>query len=207
MYSGILNSNQKELLPLMEQFKREYYLVGGTAIALYIGHRRSIDFDLFKLSSVNHKKNLDKIRTTAFPYSVTRRVQEQLNLMVNNVKITFFQYPFEIKANNNFERYFRLPSLLDLSAMKAYALGRHSKWKDYVDLYFILKQHFTIKEISNRANEIFGELYSEKLFRSQLCYFDDVDYTELVDYTIDNPPSDDDVKQKLTEIAIKELNI
>ena len=44
MYKEILNSQQIELLPLMSQFKREYYLVGGTAIALYIGHRRSIDF-------------------------------------------------------------------------------------------------------------------------------------------------------------------
>ena len=57
MHEEILNAAQQELLPLMAQFRQEYYLVGGTAIALHIGHRRSVDFDLFKMSAINHKKN------------------------------------------------------------------------------------------------------------------------------------------------------
>ena len=72
MHSEILNDRQRELLPLMAQFHREYYLVGGTAIALYLGHRRSIDFDLFKLSGINHKRNLDKLATTGIPFTVIR---------------------------------------------------------------------------------------------------------------------------------------
>ena len=55
MHLEILNQNQKELLLFISQFKREYYLVGGTAIALHIGHRESIDFDLFKFA--NLRKN------------------------------------------------------------------------------------------------------------------------------------------------------
>ena len=47
MHKEILSENQIELLTLVKQFKRDFYLVGGTAIALHIGHRRSIDFDLF----------------------------------------------------------------------------------------------------------------------------------------------------------------
>ena len=54
MHSEILNDRQRELLPLMAQFRREYYLVGGTAIALYLGHRRSIDFDLFKPAGIKN---------------------------------------------------------------------------------------------------------------------------------------------------------
>lgn len=201
MHSEIFNDHQKELLQLMSKFRREYYLVGGTAIALYLGHRRSIDFDLFKFSTINHKRNLDKISNSDFSYTVTRRVAEQMNLVVNDVKVTFFQYPFTINATNKLENYFRLPSLLQLAAMKAYALGRRSKWKDYVDLYFLLREHFTIEDITTEANMIFGELFSEKLFRSQLCYFDDVDYTETVDFLVPNPPTEDDIKQSLTKIA------
>lgn len=202
MYKEVLSKKQLELLPVMEKFKREYYLVGGTAIALHIGHRRSIDFDLFKWSPLNHKKNLDKLNLSGFSYKVTRYVVEQINLIINDVKLTFFQYPFEIKANEKFENTFRIPALIDLAAMKAYALGRRSKWKDYVDLFFLLTEHFSIGQISARANEIFGDLYSEKLFRSQLCYFDDVDYTEQVDYLLDNPPSDTTIQETLTKIAV-----
>lgn len=203
MFKEILNTKQLELLPLMSQFKREYYLVGGTAIALYIGHRRSIDFDLFKFSSINHKRNLDKVVASGFEHIVTRRVVEQMNLIVNEVKITFFQYPFPIQASNTFESYFRMPLLIQLAAMKAYALGRRSKWKDYVDLYFLLTEHFSIQEISACATALFGELFSEKLFRSQLCYFDDVDYSEAVDYIIPNPPQESTIKKELTRIALQ----
>lgn len=95
-----------------------------------------------------------------------------------------------------------MPSLLSLAAMKAYALGRRSKWKDYVDLYFLLTRHFSINDVSNKALEIFGDLFSEKLFRAQLSYFDDVDYTEEVEFIIDNPPSNDEIKASLTRMAI-----
>ena len=201
MYKEILNDKQLELLPVMAGFRREYYLVGDTAIALHIGHRRSIDFDMFKPSAINHKKNLDRITASGYKYTVTRHVTEQMNLIVNDVKVTFFQYPFPVAADGKFESYFRMPSLLQLAAMKAYALGRRSKWKDYVDLYFLLREHFSIEEISACATGIFGDLYSEKMFRAQLCYFEDVDYTEEVEYLISDPPSDEEIRTTLTEFS------
>ena len=201
MHKEILNSKQLELLPVMATFRREYYLVGGTAIALHIGHRRSIDFDMFKPSAINHKKNLDRLTETGFPCTVTRRVTEQMNLIVNDVKVTFFQYPFPVEPTEKLESYFRLPSLLQLAAMKAYTLGRRSKWKDYVDLFFLLKEYFSIEEISACATTLFGDLYSEKMFRAQLCYFEDVDYTEEVDYMIPNPPADEEIRDALTKLS------
>ena len=127
------------------------------------------------------------------------------NLLVNDVKLTFFQYPFDIKATKQSDVPFRLPALLDLAAMKAYALGRRSKWKDYVDLYFLLTKYFTLEQVCERATAIFGELFSEKMFRAQLSYFEDVDYTEQVDYIISNPPTDDEIKNRLTELSVAEL--
>ncbi len=56
--------------------------------------------------------------------------------------------------------------------MKAYALGRSSKWKDYVDLFFLIRDFYSIDEIALRAEEIFGELFSNKLFRAQLSYLE-----------------------------------
>lgn len=205
MHDEILNVAQTGLLPLMAQFRREYYLVGGTAIALYIGHRRSVDFDMFKFAAINHKRNLDRIKNAGLSPVVTRRVEEQMNLLVDDVKITFFQYPFPVVPESKFKDVFRLPSLLTLAAMKAYALGRRSKWKDYVDLYFLLKDHFSLEEICSRADELFGELFSEKLFRAQLSYFDDIDYTEQVEFLIADPPSDEEIKRALTDLAVAGL--
>lgn len=201
MHKEILSEKQLELLPLVKKFIREYYLVGGTAIALHIGHRRSIDFDLFKKSSINHKNNLAKINQSGFHCLVTRRVTEQMNLTINEVKFTFYEYPFEIDARIKFEDKVRMPSLLDLAAMKAYALGRRSKWKDYVDLYFIIKDFYSLKQISEKANQIFGQLFSEKLFRAQLSYHADIDYNEKVEYIV-SPVPDAHIKEFLIDKAI-----
>lgn len=200
MYKEIFNHNQIELLQLVKQFKKEYYLVGGTAIALHIGHRRSIDFDLFKFSSIKPRSIIEKISTYNYPFLVTRRVTEQLNISVLNVKFTFYQYPFKIKATEKFEDILLLPTLLELAAMKAYALGRRSKWKDYVDIYFILIDHFSINQIAEKATLIYEQLFSEKLFRAQLCYFEDIDYTEPVEFLV-APITDDEIKNFLINKA------
>ena len=104
-----------------------------------------------------------KISKAQYTYEVTRRVSEKLNLNIHDVKFTFYEYPFKIEAKCNFEDILRLPDFLDLAAMKAYALGRRSKWKDYVDLYFILKYFYSIKQITNKAIEIYDQLFSDKL--------------------------------------------
>jgi len=57
MRNDILTDEQQQLLPLIGLFSKEYYLVGGTAIALYIGHRRSVDFDLFTPGEINRKES------------------------------------------------------------------------------------------------------------------------------------------------------
>ena len=98
-----------------------------------------------------------------------------------------------------------MPSLISLAAMKAYALGRRSKWKDYVDLYFLLTRYFSLSEVVEKSIELFGDLFSEKLFRAQLSYFADIDYTERVDYLIASPPLDDEIKDTLTRIALKSI--
>ncbi len=202
MHKEILDNNQLSLLDLVKSFRREFYLVGGTAIALHIGHRRSIDFDLFKATPFQAKKILNKIQDQGHRYLVTRSVSGQLNLIISNVKFTFFEYPFIIEASEDFEKKIKLPTLLDLAAMKAFALGRRSKWKDYVDLYFILKNHFTFNEISTRAEELFDQQFSGKLFRGQLSYFDDINYEEEVEYLIPHPPTENEIKEFLINTSI-----
>jgi hypothetical protein len=200
MHKEIFNQNQIQLLPLVNQFKREFYLAGGTAIALYIGHRRSLDFDLFKFNPIKPKSIISKISEFNYPHMVTRRVTEQMNLTIKDVKFTFFQYPFKINATEKFEDILRLPNFIDLAAMKAYELGRRSKWKDYVDLYYILRDYFTIEQISERATFLFGQLFSEKLFRAQLSYFEDIDNTETVEFIVP-AVTDDEIKEFLIDKA------
>jgi len=201
MQPAILTQKQNELLPYLKVFKRKFYLVGGTAIALHLGHRRSIDFDLFCQTDVN-KKDIRK-KLESFPFKIVKLSEDtdQIHFVINDVKITFFNYPYEIEHPLNFGQYFSLPSLLSLASMKAYALGRRAKWKDYVDLFFILRDHHSVEEISREAIKNFGQFYSEKLFREQLAFHKDINYSEPVEYLID-PPSEEEIRLFLIEKSV-----
>lgn len=205
MHLEILNQNQKELLDFISLFKREYYLVGGTAIALHIGHRESVDFDLFKLSGLRKNDIYRKIAASKIGYKFGYENYEQLNLIINNVKFTFFSFPHKIPLKSEIKGVIKMPDLITLSAMKAFALGRRAKWKDYVDLYFILKDFYTFDEIAKEAKSLFGEMFSEKLFKMQLGYFKGINYEEEVTYLIPNPPTEEEIQQFLTEVSISGL--
>ena len=201
MHNNVLTDKQKKLLPLITAFSKDYYLVGGTAIALHIGHRRSIDFDLFTRDDINRGNIRNRIEKDGFAIeNVLYEAFDQLHVIVNSVKITFFNFPYEVVHPIDFEDIICVPALLDLAAMKTYALGGRAKWKDYVDLYFILKYYYDLRKISSRAAGIFGNSFNAKLFREQLCYFDDIDHSERVEY-IGEEIEENTIKEFLSEIA------
>jgi hypothetical protein len=201
MHEEVLTKKQIELIPLIRLFNRSFYLVGGTAIALHLGHRHSIDFDLFNPKPFNRKNIYKKIIENNYHIEKTLiATNDEYTLITNTVKMTFYNFPFEIPHKMRFKDIISLPTLLDLAAMKAYALGKRAKWKDYIDLYFIFKFHYSLNEVCKRAIELFNDLFSEKLFRAQLSYFDDIDYSEEVNYVV-NPIHDEEIKKFLKDIA------
>ena len=202
MHTEILYTRQLELLTHLKVFNKSFYLVGVTAIALYLGHRRSIDFDLF--SSAPLVKHRIKKKLVKIPFQQITIFEDvgQIHLIINDVKVTFFYYPYIVPHKEKTSENFAIPSLLSLAAMKAFALGRRAKWKDYVDMYFILKYHFSIDEISLESIKIFGNQFAEKLFRQQLAFHKDIDFSETVEF-INNPVSESEIKEFLIEKAIK----
>ncbi|VVA44189.1 conserved hypothetical protein [Candidatus Roizmanbacteria bacterium] len=201
MYKNIFNTNQKQLLPFIKSFSSDFYLVGGTAIALHLGHRRSIDFDLFTdniFDPMMIRNTIMQNKTIDHTFS---QGTSELTVLINKVKVTFFHYPFIIQRNITFEQTLKLPDMITLGAMKAFALGRRAKWKDYVDLYFIF-QKYSLKELIDKTISIFKTEFNEKLFRTQLGYFDDIDYSEQVEYMTGFEKNDEKIKKYLEKISL-----
>jgi hypothetical protein len=196
----ILNKKQAELLTKLKIFKDDFYLSGGTAIALHLGHRRSIDFDFFSYANFDNLKIKQKINKINKISAVLIDEKSELTVIVSNVKITFLHYPFKVDSFV-FDQNFKTLDLLSLAALKAYALGRRAKWKDYVDLYFILQKH-NLKEIVTRAKNIFKKQFNEKNFYQQLSYFQDIDYSEQVDYIEGFEVSENKIKNYLKNVSI-----
>lgn len=200
MHTEILSFEQNELFPFLKRFQRSFYLVGGTAIALHLGHRRSIDFDLFTFSDLRKSRIKKTLLELPFKQVPIFEDYDQLHLFVNQVKLTFFNYPYSIEHPIKVDSILTIPTLLSLAAMKAFALGRRSKWKDYVDLYFIIRDFYSIEEISVEASRIFPQQFSEKLFREQLAFHKDIDYTEPVEFLVE-PISDEVIRSFLLDVA------
>ena len=183
MHNEILTAEQVDLLPAVHLFWKDFGLVGGTAIALQIGHRESIDFDLFTSKDFRNKTILKSIERKRY------RIQKiftdeagQYTIVIDGVQMTFFQYDYPIGYTQNFNKIIAMPDLVTLGAMKAFELGRRAKWKDYVDLYFLLRDHVTIAQIDRKGREIFSNEYNARIFHTQLAYFEDIDYREEVVY-------------------------
>jgi len=202
MHKKILKAEQIQILPILKLFSKDFYLVGGTALALQMGHRYSLDFDL--LTRTNIKRNAIKNILKNNNYVIQQVLYEdtiQLHCIINNVKVTFFQFPFDISPSVHFDGIIKMPDVLTLAAIKAFALAGRGKWKDYVDLYYIFKHYYTFDQVSNRAKLLFDGAYNEKLFRQQLSYYDDISYEEEVEYA-STPVTVDEIKRFLTEIAL-----
>lgn len=205
MHQNILTKNQHNLLPFIKQFSTNYYLVGGTAIALQIGHRKSIDFDLFTRGEIDFSFIERTVQHHDLEFKVRYQDKTQITGSIDGVQITFYNYPFAIKTPTKLENYIKMPNLLTLASMKAYALGRRAKWKDYVDMFFLLRDHFSLDDISSNTEEIFGTMFNRKLFREQLSYFGDVDYSEKVEFLGENVVSDEEVKTFLINVSTEKL--
>lgn len=203
MHKKILTKRQLELTPLLKMANRDFGLVGGTAAALQIGHRRSIDFDLFSYKKFKNKDIQRRVGRAAKITKVLVNKTGEFTFFSHDVKITFYNYPYKIAYEKTFDRIIKLPDLLTLAAMKAFALGQRAKWKDYVDLYFIMKDYFPFKKISRKSKELFGQEFNEKLFRIQLSYFDDVNYEEEVEFMPDFEISDEKIKKALVEFSLE----
>ncbi|MEK7146916.1 MAG: nucleotidyl transferase AbiEii/AbiGii toxin family protein, partial [Patescibacteria group bacterium] len=110
----------------------DFYLAGGTALALQIGHRISYDFDLFSEKPIQ-KTLLVKIeklfKSNKIIISVNNK--DELTVYLEETKLTFLHYPFPIIKPLIFENNIALLSVPEIAATKAYTIGRRATYRDY----------------------------------------------------------------------------
>ena len=145
-------------------------LAGGTALALQIGHRRSVDLDLFGSMA-------DDI------YTITQKLNEmgKVNLLnqtenihiylVNGIKVDLVNYPYSWLEDAITTDGIRLAGIKDIAAMKLAAVTGRGTRKDFIDLYFLLQQ-YTLREMLSFYEQKYPDGSSFLVLKS-LTYFDD----------------------------------
>ena len=181
MHREVLTKGGGELFRFLSRFD-DFYLAGGTGLALQIGHRISVDFDLF-IDGAIKRTLLSRVEAVFGPsrsFALLVNNPEELTVLIDDVKVTFLSYPFPtFDPFVSLDRVFAL-SIREIAATKAYTIGRRGSFKDYVDLYFVLSGgHASLAEIIDLAERKFGDAFNSRLFLEQIVAVDDLEDTNI----------------------------
>jgi len=181
MHPEVLDERNKEIFFRLKRFG-DFYLAGGTALALQIGHRISVDFDLFSGEEIPSAL-LQKTKKVFIDKNVVPSVNNsgELTVFVGDSKVTFLCYPFPVMFDLiNYEG-IQLLSIKEIAATKAYTIGRRGSLKDYVDVYFIISEgHCSLSKIIENAEKKYGSEFNARLFLEQLIYLEDLEDESIV---------------------------
>lgn len=137
----ILDRKRKKLL-LQLAFLKKYgfYLAGGTALALQIGHRVSLDFDFYTGREFDNKKLFLELEKKFKNVILIQKSEQTLIVKINDIAVSFFHYPYPLIFPSIKVEGAELASKEDISAMKIIAISDRGTKRDFIDIYFLVKE-------------------------------------------------------------------
>jgi len=156
--------------------KNGWYLAGGTALALQMGHRLSVDLDFF---TTEDDFNIENLISSLTPQGWVTSLREKGTLYgeLNNTKISFISYPY-FSPKEPFVRYGNINILdsKDIAVMKVIAISQRGRKRDFIDLYWYSKNKESLADIIKRIGEQYPNVeHSYHHILKSLTYFDEAD--------------------------------
>ena len=185
MHTDILTSTQLAVLDGLKPIPavHEFYLAGGTALALRHGHRRSIDFDFFRATSFDSQ---DLMLTLDRAFSDLERLptgEQTLYVRLLQVTTSFFRYPYPLlDALEPTPWGFGLASDSDIAAMKIEAIAGRGSRKDFIDLRILVRSGLTLDAAFDVFEQKYGTRRTDRYHRLRaLAYFADAEREPMPD--------------------------
>ncbi len=156
-------------LPFLDKF----YLVGGTAIALHLGHRVSVDLDMFSFEDFESTNLQEKLSESFDEMDQVIQSSGTLLCFLKGIKTDFIRYKYPPQYPSFEENGIRLLALEDLIPMKLSAIAGRGRKKDFYDVYFLLR-HYPLSEMLALYEAKFPQSSVFHLLKS-LVYFEDAE--------------------------------
>jgi len=183
LYKSAVESKTFELLVRLmgdERFN-DFHLVGGTALALHIGHRKSIDLDLFTIDGFDYEE-LSKYLKANYGFVDSFFAKNTLKGFIEGIKIDFLTHSYPLISPIITGKSIRLYSVKDIAAMKLNAIvGNGTRVKDFIDIAWI-STVMPLSEMLDAYETKYQSSYIPAL--KGLLYFDDIDFNEPVQMTV-----------------------
>ena len=166
-----------DLLELLKEIMNEelfsdFNLVGGTSLALQMGHRNSIDIDLFGNSEINTDLFIDKLKSFG-EVVITQSTKNILITKINEIKVDFVNYKYPLLTDCLVVENIRMLSTKDIAAMKLNAIAGRGSKKDFIDLFFLLDE-FSLEDMFSFYTQKYND-GSIFMVQKSLAYFEDAD--------------------------------
>jgi len=154
-------------------FLKDFYLAGGTALALQIEHRNSLDLDFYIQKKFDNQKLLQKLEKRFNNIKLIQNPTDTLIVEINDISVSFFHYPYSligpfVKLNG----YPLLASSKDIAAMKLVAIIQKATKRDFIDIYFLIKK-FGLGSIIKVAEKKYPSFNSYLLLQA-ITFFEDI---------------------------------
>lgn len=154
-------------------FLEKYVLVGGSALTLHLCHRKSEDLNFFTYDdSFDKQKIFDYVKQFENK-EILNQTDSQVDLLLDGVKVTFFNAKWSFLRPEEIKK-FNLSSLESIAAMKINVLFLRAKYRDYYDIFFLVKRSMSLKKIFECSLNVLDGI-NFKLFAVALLYTDDIE--------------------------------
>jgi len=176
----VLPPAQRALWDRLSFVPRDFVLYGGTAMALRLGHRQSVDFDFFRDKSFQAEALMLSMKLPR-ETRVDRRGESTLSVVIDDVRISFFGDVgmSRIYDPEPAENAVNVAALLDLAATKLKTIQQRAEAKDYQDLAAALGTGIKLEEALAAAGAVFGRRFNAIATLKALMYFEDGDLQAL----------------------------
>ena len=174
----ILNEAQKKILPVISKAlsNTEFYMAGGTALALQVGHRQSLDFDWFIPKLGDPEALFRRLKSLDIDFEILSVSPETVYLILETVQMSFIGYDYpELQPKILWPEFgLHLAGLNDIACMKISAIASRGSRKDFVDLFYLVKHFLPLKDYLQLYMKKFANRDIGHVVRS-LVYFADAD--------------------------------
>lgn len=179
MHLEILPQDTKQTLILLDKhnFIKSFYLAGGTALALHLGHRISADLDFFSQESFDESLLTQKIANIG-NFQLEKKSDQTVIGILNNVKLSFlgYKYPLLAPLRNIADFNINIADVIDIACMKIDTISARGAKRDFIDIYFVAKEIMSLKELLEFFKKKYASLnYNLIHIKKSLMYFEDAE--------------------------------
>ncbi len=173
----VLSAKTKQVFSLLSKFSwiQQFYLAGGTAMALQLGHRISKDLDFFAPQIFDESQLIQRLSGLG-RFQLEKKSDQTIIGFLNDTKLSFLAYQYPLLSPFKIVAGLKTADVIDIACMKIDAIASRGSKRDFIDLYFVAKEILPLPEILGFFEKKYSSIsYNMMHVKKSLVFFKDAE--------------------------------